>query len=217
MKNYILRPVDDDGQPTQFFRRNVENNLSKAIDQLSGICAGILADGVVSEAEAKFFAEWVQKYSPYEPQWPFNDILSRIDRIFEDGICDADEREELREVMESICGYTQDTAAEETYSTTLPLDPAPPSEIVFPERVFNVTGKFAFGARKTVMKAIEERGGDPRSTSPTNASNYLVIGAFASRDWHSTNYGRKIEKGVALREKGSGLCIISEEVWKQGL
>jgi hypothetical protein len=102
--------MNEDGQPTRLFSRNLENNYSKAIDQLSGTCTGILADGVVSESEAKFFAEWVKKYSPYEPAWPFTEILNRIDRIFEDGICDDDERAELKEVMEEICGYSEGSA-----------------------------------------------------------------------------------------------------------
>jgi hypothetical protein len=42
----------------------------------------------------------------------------------------------------------------------------------------------------------------------------LVIGVFASRDWANTNFGRKIERAVKLRDSGSGLAIISEEHWK---
>jgi hypothetical protein len=51
---------DPNGQPRRLFKFNHENNVSKAIDQLSGICAGILADGVVCDKEAFFFKEWVE-------------------------------------------------------------------------------------------------------------------------------------------------------------
>jgi hypothetical protein len=78
------------------FKANLENNVSKAIDQLSGICSGILADGVVNEREAAFFADWVRKFAPFEPVWPFTDILARVERIFADGRCDDEEREELK-------------------------------------------------------------------------------------------------------------------------
>src|SRR5437899_13086894 len=45
MRNYILStPKDDHGQPIRLFKANLENNVSKAIDQLSGICSGVLAD-----------------------------------------------------------------------------------------------------------------------------------------------------------------------------
>jgi NAD-dependent DNA ligase len=216
MRTYVLTtPKDAHGQPLRLFRANLENNVSKAIDQLSGICSGILADGVVNEAEAAFFAEWVQKYASFEPVWPFTDILARVDRIFEDGRCDDEEREELRSVMEALCGHSSDAEIEETYSTTLPLDVPAPAPIAFAGRTFTITGRFAYGTRRKVMEAIQARGGTPSDSAPTRESQYLVIGIFASRDWYNTNYGRKIERAVELRNSGTGIAIISEEHWKQ--
>ena len=53
MRQYVLvTPRDEHAQPKRLFRANFENNVCKAIDQLSGICSGILADGVVTAAEA---------------------------------------------------------------------------------------------------------------------------------------------------------------------
>src|SRR5437762_13673725 len=101
MRKYVLTvPKDEHGQPKRLFKANFENNVSKAIDQLSGICSGILADGIVTDAEAQFFAEYVRKFAAYEPVWPFTDVLARVERIFADGICDDEEREELKHVME---------------------------------------------------------------------------------------------------------------------
>src|SRR4030095_10422763 len=119
MKTYVLTtPKDAHGQPLQLFKANLENNISKAIDQLSGICAGILADGVVTEQESEFFAQWVRKFAVFEPVWPFTDILARVERIFADGRCDDEERGELKTVMQSLSGYTAEADASETYSTT---------------------------------------------------------------------------------------------------
>ena len=216
MRTYKLAlPKDGDGQPIRLFKANAENNVSKAINQLSGICAGILADGEVNAAEAKFFGEWVRKFAPYEPVWPFTDILARVERIFADGNCDEEERQELKAVMEGFCGHNSEATAEETYSTTLPLDSPLPDPVVFPQKTFSVTGKFAFGTRRKVMETIESRGGVAFDASPKRDSNYLVIGVFVSRDWAHTNYGRKIERAVELRESGSGIAIISEAHWKR--
>ena len=66
-KHTLKTPKDTHGQPIQIFKANHDNNVSKAIDQLSGICAGILADGIVCDAEARFFNDWVQKFACYEP------------------------------------------------------------------------------------------------------------------------------------------------------
>ena len=215
MTEYILStPKDAHGQPVRLFKANLENNVSKAIDQLSGICAGILADGEVSPTEAAYFAEWVRKFAPFEPAWPFTDVLARVERIFADGHCDDDERAELTSVMETLCGYSATTKPDETYSTTLPLDNPLPS-LIFPERQFVITGKFAFGARRKVSDAITSLGGIATDSAPTRTSHYLVVGVLASRDWASSNYGRKIERAVELRDSGSGIAIISEEHWKR--
>jgi hypothetical protein len=211
----LVTPKNADGQPRRMFRAARDNNEVKAIDQLSGICAGILADGVVNEQEAVFFTEWVRQHAPLEPAWPFTDILSRVERIFADGQCTVEEREELKEIMESLCGRSPAASSQDNFSTTLPFTSPPPASIDFPNRVFNVTGKFAFGARKEVINAITGKGGIAMDSMPTHDSNYLVIGIFASRDWVHTNYGRKIEQAVKLRDSGSGIAIVSEEHWKK--
>ncbi len=205
---------DDNGQPVRLFHR--ANNAAKAVDQLVGICTGILADGEVNANEAAFFAEWVRTHAPAEPMWPFTDILSRVERIFADGVCDEEERAELKEVMQALCGFAAEplpTSA--TLSTTLPLCVPQPQPLLFADQQFVVTGKFAYGARTAVFEAISALGGLPTDTAPTRATNYLVVGVFASRDWVNTSHGRKIEKAVDLRDKGTGIRIISEEHWKQ--
>lgn len=208
-------PKDRDGQPLRMFKAARENNERKLIDQLAGICSGILADGVVNEQEAIFFADWVRKNAPLEPVWPFTEILARVETIFADGICTEEERGELKEIMEALCGHAASQSDGETFSTTLPFNSPQPNPIIFPNRIFNITGKFAFGARKKVIDAITGHGGFATDSTPTRESHYLVVGLFASRDWIHSNFGRKIERALELRAAGSGLAIISEEHWKQ--
>jgi NAD-dependent DNA ligase len=90
-----------------------------------------------------------------------------------------------------------------------------PHPLVFASQQFVVTGKFAYGARSAVFEAIEALGGSPTDAAPTKTTYYLVVGVFASRGWINTSHGRKIEKAVQLREKGTGINIISEEHCKQ--
>jgi NAD-dependent DNA ligase len=218
MTHYTLSTAKDaHGQPLRMFKANLENNVSKAIDQLSGICSGILADGVVTAPEATFFGDWVRKFAPFEPVWPFTDILARVERIFADGRCDEEEREELKGVMQTLCGYTAEAEPAETYSTTLPLDNPQPEPLLFPGQQFVVTGRFAYGTRRKVFEAIEALGGVCGDSAPTLTTRYLVIGVFASRDWYNTNYGRKIKRAVELRDSGTGISIVSEEHWKRFL
>lgn len=212
---HLVTPKDANGQPIRLFKAREENNVAKAIDQLTGICTGILADGVVSSKEVEFFASWVQKFAPLEPIWPFTDILKRVETIFADGHASEEECEELRGVMEALCGYTNQADPTETYSTSLPLSNPLPDPVIFKEQIFNITGKFAFGTRKKVIEVIEGAGGKALDSSPTRDSHYLIIGLFASRDWAHTSHGRKIQRAVELRDSNSGIAIISEEHWKK--
>ena len=135
-----------------------------------GICTGILADGEVNENEAIFFAEWVRKHAPNEPVWPFTDILQRIERIFADGVCDVEERAELKDVMEALCGFTeQPVPMAENLSTTLPLCMPQPYPLVFANQQWGgpvetdselryTDLKVAF---KLVRRAIAQRGVPP--------------------------------------------------------
>ncbi|MEY4385640.1 MAG: hypothetical protein RLY20_923 [Verrucomicrobiota bacterium] len=214
MKTYQLKPPTDiSGKPLPLFKGARNNEQDKAVDQLTGICAGILSDGVVNQKEAAFFADWVKTHVPLQPAWPFTDILKRLDRIFADGVCDDEEREELRQVMTALCGIKDNAKPSETYSTSLPLDNPPPA-VMFDGKRFHVTGQFAFGSRTKVIDAIKNRGGVGLDSSPTRDAHYLVIGVFASQAWATTTFGRKIERAVELRKSGSGIAIISEEHWK---
>jgi hypothetical protein len=71
-------------------------------------------------------------------------------------------------------------------------------------------GKFAYGARSSVFESITALGGVPADTAPTRATNYVVIGAFAIRDWVNTSHGRKLKKrwSYAARERG---CVSSRK------
>lgn len=208
---------DQHGQLARPFKGNLENNVSKAIDQLSGICAGILADGVVTEQEATFFVVRVRSIALFEPVWPITAIRTEVDRIFSGGRWGKTELMEIKSLMESIYGNDMIADAGESYSTAIAFDSPPPDPVIFPDRVFNITGRFAFGTRRCVIDGICARGGSASDAPPTVKSHYLVIGVFANRDWANTNYGRKIERAVELRKRGSGIAIISEEHWKKYL
>jgi NAD-dependent DNA ligase len=208
---------DEHGQTRHLFRALAENNVSKAIDQLSGICAGILADGKVCDTEARFFNDWVRKFSSSEPIWPFTDILSRLNAIFNDGVIDEEERSELAELMKQIIGRELDDDPTQSHSSALPLNDPAPNPVKFSGNEFVLTGRFAFGTRQKVTAAILALGGTVKDGFPMLTTHYLIIGAFASRDWYNTNYGRKIERGVEIRSNGHPISIVSEEHWKNFL
>jgi hypothetical protein len=207
---------DEHGQPVTRYSYLHENNFRKAVDQLTGLCKGILCDGIVTDKEAQFFHEWVRAHA-VPPLWPFNQILARVEAIFADGVVAEDEREELAAIMRQIVGgeFRIETQPEDS-STALPLDNPAPDIIHFPDHEFCVTGRFAFGTRKKVVEAISNLGGTFNDT-PRLGTNYLVIGFFASKDWKYSSHGTKIERALQLRQDASDIAIIAEEHWKSFL
>lgn len=193
----------------------------KSADLLIGFARGILSDGILADQEIADLRLWLTTTEAAALGWPFDDLARRLDSIYADGVVDPDERAELREMLETLGAELHSPPTEQTpppveiTSATLPLDEPPPA-LVFSGSTFCVTGKFAFGTRAKVHAAITARGGVPgeRVTSDTS---YLVIGAFASREWAHTSYGRKIEQAVDLRRGGQQLAIVGEDHWRASL
>jgi BRCA1 C Terminus (BRCT) domain len=87
----------------------------------------------------------------------------------------------------------------------------PPPAIAFLGSCFCFTGTFAFGTRKECEAAVLAKGGVCKSL--THETGYLVIGAYATDSWAHSSFGRKIEKAVHMREKGSRIAIVAEPYW----
>ncbi len=204
--------VDPDGQPWNLMFNRARRE-ERSIDELLGLCKGILADGRLVQAEAEFLADWLRTNWERADAWPVNVLQPRLEAMLADGVLDQEEKAELLEMLRKLIGQSNTAADEsfENYSTALPLDdPLPP--VVFPERRFVFTGKFACGSRKKCIQVTEAQGGEC-ANAVSGRVHYLVIGLVGSRDWIHTSYGRKIEKAVALREKGREIAIIPEEHW----
>jgi hypothetical protein len=202
---------NEDGQPVRAFPAQHLNNAAKALEELSAICAGILCDGEVSDQEAEFFRQWIERHECFSSIPWFADLRGRVQRIFADGIIDQEEKIELRSIMEHVRGGNQLDAA---YSNPLPLDNPAPNPIDFQGQSFCVTGKFAFGKRSKVMEVISARGGTPSDNQPAQYTNYLLIGKFCSRDWKEQSYGTKIIRALELREEGFPIKIVAEDHWR---
>ncbi|NCC30133.1 MAG: hypothetical protein EOM22_18785, partial [Gammaproteobacteria bacterium] len=59
---------DEHGQPPSRFS---QSRLSdRGIDELIGLCRGVLADGVLVESEVRFLADWLDRHRQIADQWP---------------------------------------------------------------------------------------------------------------------------------------------------
>lgn len=203
--------IDRDGQPlVQAF--NAARLSDRAVDELIGLCRGVLADGAVTDGEAKFLLQWMEANREAAGCWPCSDLYRRLREMLVDRTLDPDEQSELLDLLLDITGgglpVDQRIAS---LSSSLPLC-SPPPAVVFPDQAFCLTGKFVFGSRKQCEAALVERGASTLST-PTKKTHFLVIGSIGSRDWIHSTHGRKIEKAVELRQEGNPIRIVSESHW----
>lgn len=214
MARKILVPLDDDGQPiNRGF--SAHRNLLKGVESLLGICRGLTADQELNEREILFLDTWLKDNQEASLYWPGEAIAARLEAILSDGVVSCEEASDLKDMLDKLIGSGCEIGVTSGMATQLPLDRDP--VIRFSGRRFCLTGKFIYGSRATCETATVERGGCIASTV-TQALDYLVIGALASRDWITTSYGRKIEKACEYRnEKKPELKIVSEEDWVHAL
>jgi NAD-dependent DNA ligase len=204
--------LDDNGQPV-IRTFNAARLNDRMIDELIGLCRGVLFDGSVSELEANALLQWMDANREISQHWPANVLYRRIARMMSDQHLDPTEQRELIETLIEITGAPAPGASVKIGSTGLPLcKPLP--VVSFPGKLFCFTGKFASGTRNQVQDAVVSLGAAVKD-SPTNKTHYLVIGSVGSTDWIHSTHGRKIEKAVQLRTEGKPIHIIAEEYWAE--
>lgn len=84
--------------------------LSKArfnsidIPELIGLCRGVLADGTINLAEAKFILQWLNDRSNVLETWPADELHKLLCSALADGALSEEEEIELSELLEEVIG-----------------------------------------------------------------------------------------------------------------
>ena len=193
---------------------NTKPMADRQIDQLIGLAQGILADGIVSQAEAEMLQSWLRVNhrtdNPYVSR-----LLDQVERVLADGVLDEDDGRELHDTLMSWTGGGG-TDGEESTTASLPLDPEP-RKVRIAGSVFVFTGTGIFGTRKMMQDATLRAGGAVER-SITMRTNFVVLGTYVTPAWAHQSFGRKIEKAMEYRDqKGTGVQIVHEDDWAQAL
>lgn len=181
----------------------------RLVNELIGLCHGLLADGTIDQGESQFLLRWVESNRVVTANPLVNAIYQRLTDMLHDNKLDDDEQKEL---VESIVAFVGGAPMPDgvNYATTLPITRPEPG-IALPGARFCFTGTFAFGTRSECEAAVIAHGASAGGL--TIATDYLVIGVYATDSWAHSSYGRKIEKAVEMRNSGHPIAIVGEQHW----
>lgn len=73
-----------------------------------------------------------------------------------------------------------------------------------------LTGDFKTGGRNEIKLFLEENGAFVKN-SVSGKTNFIIIGAYGSKEWKFGTYGGKVDKALELQAKGKDVKIIKEE------
>ena len=186
------------------------NELNRSLGALVGIATGMLGDRHLSDAEIDFLSRWLKANEAIANAWPGDVIYERVRSALADGGISEVERIHLVDTLQSLIGGTLDDLAESTHATSLALDDVP--VVIFADRVFCLTGDFAFGPRDICADETKKRGGTVKSGVSMKV-HYLVVGGLGSPEWKQGSFGTKIEKAMEMKHKGAQLLLVHEDVW----
>jgi len=76
---------------------------TRSVQELVGVCRGIIADGKITTAEVTFLSKWLQD-AGVVTEWPATEIAQTVERIAADGRVTKEEKTELLNLLQSVCG-----------------------------------------------------------------------------------------------------------------
>jgi NAD-dependent DNA ligase len=190
-------------------RVNGDRLQSRQVDELVGLARGLIADGAIVPSEVEFLEKWLVTNMSISQQPLIATLYDRVSAILADGVVDQDE---CRDLFAALSAFTAGDVelGEASKASSLPVcHPAP--IVTFSGMAYCFTGTFKFGQRKHCEQAVGSRGGTGGSL--TKATNYLVIGAYATESWKHSSFGNKILKAVEMRSSGHPISIVAEDHW----
>jgi NAD-dependent DNA ligase len=93
--------TDAHGQPSIEFGRS--NNREKLLNDLLGVCEGLIADSALTESEVSFLDTWLRESRGLLFDDPdVQDLQDLVQDILEDGVITSDELEDLQGLLDCI-------------------------------------------------------------------------------------------------------------------
>lgn len=188
------------------------NAATAEMQRLQGVLGGILADGIVTEEEARGLSDWVDERSHLKSVWPYAEIDSILTEVLRDGKVDANEQDLLLRWFSEFSGLETIPAHPNDFGESRQIDGicAVTPEIRFEGHKFCFTGTSQrWKPRSQFEREITELGG-LFSNRVVKDLTYLVVGSEGNKAWAYSCYGRKVEQAAKLRRDGNPVLIVHE-------
>lgn len=189
--------------------------VTKEIQRLHGLLHGILADNKIGEAELQGLKKWIFEHEDLQGIYPYDEILSLLISILEDGIVTAEEEKLLKAYFSEFIDFSRSTTIdleeiealrqEITIAGLCAVDPT----IIWENREFCFSGISSRVRRKDFADIVKSTGAT-FSESLRKSTNYLVVGDSGNPCWAFSAYGRKVERAKAMRKSGHSILIVHE-------
>ncbi len=75
---------------------------TRSVQELVGVCRGIIADGKITTAEVTFLSKWLQDAGAVT-EWPATEIAQTVEKITADGRITKEEKAELLNLLQRVC------------------------------------------------------------------------------------------------------------------
>ncbi len=95
----VKLPSSDGQRKSADDRFNIVDN-----PELIGLCRGVIADGTINLAEARYIQQWLAERPNLLETWPASDLHRLLGKVLEDGVLSDQEQKALSEMLEEVIG-----------------------------------------------------------------------------------------------------------------
>lgn len=180
--------------------------------RLHGVIAGIASDGRIELDEVIAFRDWLNDHDHLSGLWPFEEISSVVRQVLADNVIDEEEHALL---LNLFTAFVRD---EDKRALDLPFNElgkrlsgicAHCPTVTFAEHSFCFTGASERGTRTELRHQVERWGGEFHP-NVRSATDFLIVCGLGNDSWAYECYGRKVEKAMEMRRRGSSIMVVHE-------
>jgi len=188
------------------------DGVTADMQRLQGLLAGIIADGIITVPELRGLAKWQEFNSQLARCWPYDEITSLITKILQDGKIDAEEHALFSRFISEFVSpgsFILDRERPRPNTPNITGICAVCPEISFEGHLFCFTGECEKFPRVELFAKVVALGGNVTDSLRRDV-DYLVVCTAGNPCYAYCCYGRKVERAMDLRRRGSPVMLVHE-------